>query len=254
MVFAVSILNIEKTIKKQEFEFLNNLKSVDDRWKDTCKAFYEKACKASSSKDMNILLGDLICRLGDIIDDRHVKWIEKSSSLRHDAMTEFFRLCKALTEIKSLIGNTMFESLASGKQCTLLLSSILESASYKEVPWQLKCNSSNSRLAIERYRDNLRTVTVLFDEKLGNTNNDNNDDVWKSLASVEVPSLSSPQGIIKSSLLTELYTEHLEVSSSSSSSSSLLLLLLLLLLLGINIMAIINDDNNGLRFKIIRSV
>lgn len=210
MVFAVSILNIEKTLKKQEFEFLNNLKSIDDRWKDTCKAFYEKVCKASQK---DILIGDLVCRLGDIIDDRHVKWIEKSSSLRHDAMTEFFRLCKALVEIKNLIGNAMFDSLESGKQCTVLLSSILESASYKEVPWQLKCNSTNSRLALERYRDNLRTVTVLFDEKLGNNNdgNNDNDDVWKSLASVEVPSLSSPQGIIKSSLLTELYTEHLEV-------------------------------------------
>lgn len=157
MIFAVSLFNIEKTIKRQEVEFISNLKStgikinyhiilsktftnncttnkyIDDRWKDTCKVCCEKCKTSSSAKDTNILLGDLVCRLGDIIDERHVKWIEKNDELRRESMTEFYRLCKSLKEIKQQMGNSMFESLEVGKESTLLVSSILENASYTEV-------------------------------------------------------------------------------------------------------------------------
>jgi len=75
----------------------------------------------------------LICRLGDIIDDRHVKWIDRNTELRHESMAEFYRLCKTLQEIKQQIGNSMFESLEAGKQSILIVSSILENAAYTEV-------------------------------------------------------------------------------------------------------------------------
>jgi len=57
-------------------------------------------------------------------------------------------------------------------------------------------------------------MSALFDEKLGIAGANDEDDVWKSFASVEVPSSSSPLGSVKASLLTDLYTENLDVSIS----------------------------------------
>ena len=57
-------------------------------------------------------------------------------------------------------------------------------------------------------------MSALFDEKLGIAGTSEDDDVWKSFASVEVPSSSSPLGPVKASLLTDLYTENLDVSIS----------------------------------------
>lgn len=222
MSLGFHISHIERQIKFKEAALVEVLKSTDIRWQQYCMNL-QFILANHPNKDSKLLVSDLICRLGDIIDDRHMLCQNKIKSFEKDSMLELNSLYMSIMEMMTFIGETMFQTLESTKQAALTLSSLFEKGGYQDFPWSINRSKFN---LIDDKRSELTSLVFAIVNSI-NKNIDINtgitvplieptdsvEAVWKSFASIELPTESS-MGQLKSVALNTVYLEYLDVSSS----------------------------------------
>jgi hypothetical protein len=222
MSLGFHISHIERQIKFREAALVEILKSTDIRWQEYCMNL-QNILANYPNQDSKLLVSDLICRLGDIIDDRHMLSLNKIKSYEKDSILELNALYMSIMEMMTFIGETMFQTLESTKQAALSLSTLVENGRYQEFPWPI--NTSDSNL-LENKRSELtslvstivNSINQIVDINTGITvplidPTDSVEAVWKSFSSVELPTVTS-MGQLKSVALNNVYLEYIDISSS----------------------------------------
>lgn len=155
---------VSRSILRMESLLLSQMKSIDDRWRSLCIQVHSMITSDSSKVSRNQeLLEDLICRLGNIIDDRHVVWLQ----LFDKVVVECKDLLKGHKEmIRSAL--QYFEEDILGiiehrKQSLVSFCQWLVAGNHTSFPIEAL---SSSKLSVDMKRDYFRTLLSLINKDL----------------------------------------------------------------------------------------
>lgn len=76
---------------------INSFKSLDPRYEMYCTSF-------SPIQNTPNMLNDLICNLGNVIDEKHMRWLEQLQQLESDLQDDIQEAISAIYEIYTLLG------------------------------------------------------------------------------------------------------------------------------------------------------
>ena len=249
MAYGTNISALQDEWRVKEAEMVKCLKLSDSRFKDTCLYAQQKLSSSScppapqmrhkrggdgesrarilSRGQVDIITSDCVCRLGDIIDDRHMRWVSSASSQRavlNDNMKTFKLIIKR-------IASSIVEAITATHACKLkagqAVSRLLIDAQYTAVPWVLPHSGSKStRRAMDVRRDRLKSAALQMaaccgddsPEGMEQANNGDGSDLWSVLCdadkSVRLADTAGGGEGIFDSIADELFAESLESSFS----------------------------------------
>lgn len=235
MSFLSCIKHFERVVLAQESNYIFLLKSVDPRWKTLCAAAENKLNHVSKKslsggdqhrlKEIDLIIKDLICRVGDVIDERHIQWIEIAENVRNETFEMIGKAVSLIEGILNTLGESVFKVFEQNKIAVDNVCELLENAGYTQYPLPLS-QGGKSRVALDMKKGNLRSIAIELAKKLrsglntptGRINKNEKEveeemeNAWTSLTAMELP-LSSAVGTMKSTLLIELYSEILDVAT-----------------------------------------
>lgn len=247
MSYGLSVSSLEGEIRSSEAKIVNCLKTNDLRLGEICQhaqkqliAGFPAQChqqnrnndeKVMSKEDRDVIVNNCVCKLGDIIDGRHLKWIHLATS-EHSKLEKIFEtfrnfvecLCCKLAEVTAAAHTRKAEA---GRA----VADLMINAHYASLPWKLPhSGSKGTRRAVDVRKDKLRSAALLLKANYrgkveattlpfqAEATDDDNNDPWKNIRSFDNlarrPDASGLDTSILDSIVDELYAETLESSAS----------------------------------------
>ena len=223
MILSYSMACIEDETRRQQTAFVRALKTTDPRWFDFC----EEAMVAlnSGSQDEDLVYEDLVCTLGNVIDDRHMHWLQGLTRMEDSSSSAMLDLQKVLLDVTELFVRASFEILEAQKSAAISLSGWLQSAGYASIPWVAEREAaaksegggnSSPVLLLDAAVSQLNADCILSDS----SSRDRVDAMWADVCNMELPS-EEAVGAIEASSLAALHEEmvrscHAVVSGAST--------------------------------------
>ena len=135
VVYAADICveEIVEAVESMKVELTRRLKAVDPRWERTCKEFTTILGTPGEAKRVD--MDDLIVRLGDIIDERHILWMKLSEELDIAANKLLMKTFARLDECNNTALNTVLSTLDKRAEVGTILCDTLQQAGYSSLPW-----------------------------------------------------------------------------------------------------------------------
>ena len=176
MAFSHSVSLFEKEFLSREAVIRSSLLISDPRFKDVYSQLLEhlssinsernnrsKGCPTTEiesrrfSEDSSLLISDCLCLLGDVIDDRHMRWISLAAvqrvALEHHMQTFIAMTSRVSSQLAAVICSAYAMKARSAAAFTDLLSSLKCTSRF----WALPHSGSQApRWAMEVRRDRLR--------------------------------------------------------------------------------------------------
>jgi hypothetical protein len=84
---AIEVISwIDSRVREREVFFIRQLKANDPRWEEAFNQFKLRVGKDTfAGGNLSLAMDDHICTIGDIIDDRHMRWLQISKKLYEDS-------------------------------------------------------------------------------------------------------------------------------------------------------------------------
>ena len=206
-------LLFRQRVKAREVSLVGSLKSSDARWKEYCtQALQKLGVCAGDANQIRAILGDLVCQIGDVIDERHMKWLKLLDEFAVETERDLSSLKGSLVQISELVCSCAFQSLEAKREAALGVAKLLSDANYVEFPWSLPNSSAKgARMLLERHRDNVRASAAMLMNVCGSVGGEGGEEAWRDLTSVELPTSGSS---LLAPLMMEIYCETLSAASS----------------------------------------
>lgn len=231
-LYGVCLLAVEKSVlatnqrmREREAALISELKTGDARWQGLCQATLQVLPSSNNgdAKKIKLALGDLICRLGDVADERHMTWMRRLDQYEHEAADDVSELKDFLLHMSELLCSCTFRILEAKREAALSLSALLSLAAFTEFPWVLPRQAeAGPRMLLDRCRDEVRASALLLSHTCGAQQEEGDSTSWRDLAAVELPQHSNSNNAEKtlsSAALTEVYFESLSVSTALLSAT-----------------------------------
>ena len=129
----VCVEEIVEAVDSMKVELTRRLKAVDPRWERTCKEF--TTILGTPGEARRVDMDDLIVRLGDIIDERHILWVRLSEELDIAANKLLVKTFTRLDECYDTALNTVLSVLNKRAEIGTVLCNTLQQAGYSSLPW-----------------------------------------------------------------------------------------------------------------------
>ena len=220
-----SMLAMNHRMRQREAALNSQLKTGDARWQGLCQATLQQILpffNNGDAKKIKLALGDLICRLGDVVDERHMAWMQRLDQYEQEAADDVSELKNLLLHMSELLCSCTFRILEAKREAALSLAALLLSAAFTEFPWNLpRQTEAGPRMLLDRCRDDLRASALLLSHACGVQPPEEGDAVasWRDLAAVELPQSLKDGESLSSAALTEVYFESLSVSTALLSAT-----------------------------------
>lgn len=217
LIFELALTRVYQQQKNRDAALLSALNSVDLRWQQLCVEALpgvqgEDQCRAK------VTAGDLICRLGDVVDERHMSFLQMLDRFSSEAESDWGILTEVILQISGLLCSCLFDVLEAKRQAAHVLAMLFEKAGYSSFPWFLTNSSAKgAKLRIERRRDDLRAASLMMIESCGATasNNDflqsNQAEKWKEFSSID---LTATDSMLVAAAFNEVYVESMTTAAS----------------------------------------
>jgi len=135
MMTSYSCAEVERAVRFLETDVIKALKATDQRWFKNCETTV-KALDTYSPESEPVILEDLVASLGNIIDDRHMAWLNKLAQVEDSGAGIILDLQTRLLSITDLYAKATFEIIEVQKTAAVSLVQLLEAANYSQVPWR----------------------------------------------------------------------------------------------------------------------
>ena len=222
MAYGLSMSSLEMEFRRREADMIACLKASDPRLRNICLKAQERMfpsppcsqnrvkstyCESNNSHLMgsegtNVIVSDCICMLGDIIDLRHIAWIDLAASHRAALEERLASFVEVASSVSRLLTDVLSATHSAKLKSGMLVADLLSAAHHTELPFQLTYSGSRAtRRAVEVRKDRLRSASLLLSA---------------SCHSITCNHNSNSNGKSK----VEYHSVHQPSSSSSSSSSS----------------------------------
>jgi hypothetical protein len=183
MAYGLSMSSLEMEFRRREAEMIINLKSSDPRLRDICLKAHEKIfpppissqtrfkntssdiekTRALSSEDTSIVVSDCICMLGDVIDLRHIAWIDLAASHRAALEESLASFVEVASSVSRLLADVLCVAHSVKLKSGMLVANLFSAAHHTELPFQLTYSGSRAtRRAVEVRKDRLRSASLLL--------------------------------------------------------------------------------------------
>lgn len=132
---------VEKEVQSQTAQLIKSMKHTDQRWFDLCQ---EVASQHQDGVDLSEnTIETLVCRLGTIIDDRHMQWLAQLSHFRATGDGACDNLRNSLEVAVSLAVHLSAATLRADEEAVSRFGALFGSrAGYRSLPWDASSSSS----------------------------------------------------------------------------------------------------------------
>lgn len=153
---VVKLKEFDAEIAMDEAIVIEDMKTSDPRWKEFCFRYLDTLGKIESrvivldheraKEQLQEYSNDLLCSMGDVIDERHRHWIQKILAL-HDKYKEKITSITGFVRMMAIYLGKTLQSL-SGVQAVALasLGDVLKAGGYDEYPWSCSSNEDKASL------------------------------------------------------------------------------------------------------------
>jgi hypothetical protein len=218
MIMSYSMSCIEDEVRRQQTGFVHSLKNPDSRWYDFC-AEAMRSLNGCLPEEEQIIYEDLMCTIGNIIDDRHMRWLSNLTQIEDNGSSAVLDLQKVLLDVTELFARASFEILEVQKDAALALSGWLSQAKYSQVPWVVHDSESSESKSnyTQVLNDSIKKLhgsCVLAE----NSGRERANALWGDIINMELPS-AADVGSIESTSLSQLHEEMISSCHSAISSA-----------------------------------
>ena len=184
MSYGLSQSVLDDKVCSARTHMADNLKSKDVRFVNICLATRDRlslAMKkprvdrngtsrrapeshATKAEDINVILEDCVCLLGDVIDDRHICWIALAKAQEAALERDLLAYVDFVSEVSGLFATALLAVHKKKIQSSLAVGSLMVFANYATLPWTLLHSGSKAtRRAVDVRRGMLRAAAALLE-------------------------------------------------------------------------------------------
>ena len=211
MVISHALLKLNNQLDLEEATFLHALKSTDKRWYNYCADTIEEIDN-TQLLNTKVLYDDLICRIGNVIDDRHMIWLSEISEIQSNSSLLLAELQKNLIGALDLYLKSTFVILESQKEVAYKVSDLFCTAGYIELPWLKKSSKQEPEVKFE-LDSSIKNIYLALG-KNGISNEDESYSAWKDLIEMELPLMDEGNSSIIANELNEFHKD--SISSATN--------------------------------------
>ena len=167
MCSALHLSSMERAALLRDETVVRTLKTVDPRWRSLCEDCVARSSNSKES-DLDIVFAkDLICKLGDTIDARHVKWLQMLLRLQGECEDALSSLGEKMAALFCLSAEAALKGLANSIDAVNPLMELLGKAGYNEIPWHHDSLVDAARhMMLQIRRSDLRSTVFQIKESI----------------------------------------------------------------------------------------
>ena len=252
MSYGLSVSSLEDQLRNSEREIISCLKVNDSRFKNICIQAQQQLLSldspdpnlqqkrsgrggiskiAASKEDRDLIISNCVCKLGDIIDERHMGWIALAASQQSKLENDLRKFRFLVQNISCKLAGAVAASHTRKAEAGRAVADLMINAQYSALPWWLPHTGSRAtRRAADVRKDKLKSAALLLRANCGSdiltsaplsqveeTGEDDNDP-WKAIKLLDNPTRRTDISVSDTSLIDsivdEVYAETLESSVS----------------------------------------
>lgn len=203
MGLLLMLERLDGSFRKKASLLINKMKTSDPRWQSICVKYFDKLiCKTGFSLTRDNV-DDMVCDLGDVIDQRHFEWSQQADRLIEDATKEALAVVEYVADASCLLARASSNQLQRLHEGGKLLAELLGKACYSDVPWDnmkflapysIKSRGGGLRMAFDLRQDEIRANASKINDTgsiISESKASEQEKFWREFASVDLPNASS---------------------------------------------------------------
>ena len=251
MSYGLSVSSLEDELRNSETEIISCLKVNDSRFKNICLQAQQQLSAdssdinlqrkssarggisgiASREDDRDLIISDCVCKLGDIIDERHMGWISLAASQQSKLESDLRKFRFLAHNISCKLAGAVAASHKRKAEAGRAVADLMTNAHYSTLPWKLPHSGSRgTRRAADVRKDKLKSAALLLRANCGcdflttaplsqaEEFSEDDNDPWKVIKLLDHPTrridISGSDTSLTDSIVDEIYAETLESSLS----------------------------------------